>query len=205
MKRFSILAALGALLVSLAPAVRAQDASEDFQKILRELQSIRQITEREARARAEETRALRAALDDARQELLRAHQQQVDLTAKLNTAEAELKRQLSKSAAIDKFAAEIDKSELRPVEEYPIDLTGIEVRGKITSISDTGLFLMSIGADIGLKQGDVVQIIHPGEPPRPLGAMVLVRAYAKQSIGEFKGKGDRPAVGDEVGVRGQPK
>ena len=226
MRRFSIPALLG-MLFFLAPALRADEGEANLQKVLREVEALRQIVEKEARARAVETRALREALDEARHDLLKAHDQNVELAAKLAATEAEVQR-LAKNAAIEKFAAEIertepspirelppikpeprplaeakiDRPEPRPAEEIPAQKPGIEVHGKITSVSDSGLYLLSIGASDGLKQGDVVEVIHPGETPKPLGTLTLVRAYAKQSIGEFKAIGiGRPEAGDEVTAR----
>jgi hypothetical protein len=202
--------ALFTLWFVLAPAVRAGEPDLDpLTKVLHEVEELRKLVEKEAEARVDETNALRASLGEAKEELRKAQKVLAEQKNALETAETEMELLRKNNATLEKLVATLEKQGVvRPVEEPPAAKPVVlQVHGKITSIADAGLIVVAVGLEDGVKQGQILDVHRQGEPAKKLGAITLVRAYHKQSIGQFKPAGsDRPEVGDEVvGDRIEPK
>ena len=205
MRRPPILTLLGLLLV-LAPAARAEDEDGgDLRKILREVEEIRKLAEK-AVLQPSEIKIVQGALDETRQQLLKAQQQAFEAKVKLEAAEAELQLYKKNQALLESRIADLENRK-QPVEEpIPAPRATPEVHGKISGVAEGGLLVISIGADEGLKVGQSLDVFRAGDPTKALGTLSLVRAYRKQAIGQFQASGgDRPEVGDEVVSRVAPK
>jgi len=198
--RRNAIAALMCALVMQAP-LRAED--EPLQKVLTEIEDLRRFVEKESQARADETLALKRSIDEARKQIESLKDESNDLKVKLATAKAEADVARGQVQILEKVIADMGKHDtVRVVNEVPVDRPPYDVRGKVTSIADAGLIVVSIGTDDGLKQGHVLEVFRNEGKPVPVGSLTVVRAYGKQSVGQFKPGGkDRPDVGDEVGNR----
>lgn len=201
MQRILLVSLVGVLLAN-PLALRAND-DDPLQKILSDVGELRKIAEKESQTRADEAKAHEKALDDVRQERIRAQEFANELKLKLAAAEVELMMLRKQNQTLERLVGELERRDTRVVEEIKSDRPSHDVRGKITAIADAGLYVLSVGTDEGLKQGHVLEVFRLGTtPPLHLGNVTLVRAYAKQSIGQFKPNGkDRADVGDEVGNR----
>jgi hypothetical protein len=154
------------------------------------------------RLHLEQQSAQQRLIEDARREVVRAQEIAAELRVKLAAAEAELETLRKANATLEKLAQSVERigpaADVRQATEPP----AVEIRGKITNVADAGLFVVSIGSDDGARQGFVLEVTRGGDQGLSLGTITLVRAYGRQSIGQFKPTGkERPEVGDEVTTR----
>jgi hypothetical protein len=81
-----------------------------------------------------------------------------------------------------------------------------DLRGQVKSVGDDGLVLLSIGSDVGLKEGHLVEAYRTEPKPQYLGRIQVVKVSPKESVGrpatpQFK---DALRAGDQVAGRIQP-
>ena len=197
---------IATLICTLAMQARLHADDETLQKVLIQIEDMRRFMEKEAQARADETLALKRSLEEARKEIATLKDEAGDLKVKLAAAKSEAEVTRGQTQILEKVIAGMAKHEtVRVVNEVAADRPPLDVRGKVTSIADAGLIVVSIGADDGLKQGHVLEV-YRNEGKVAVGTLTVVRAYGKQSVGQFKPGGkDRPGVGDDVGNRIFPK
>ncbi len=204
--RFLMILALGATLCTGATS-RADEVDADvvLPQLLREIGDLRKSVDKDSRAR-DEAAALRVSLEQARKESVKLQEEVAALKVKLAGAEVEVQMGKKQAETLEKLVAGLQKPEPRVLPETQIERPEREVRGKVSSIANAGLYVLSVGGEEGLKQGITLEVYRPGETPRLLGTMTLVRSYAKQSIAQFKSlTSERAEVGDEVVSRGTPK
>lgn len=165
-----------------------------------------QERQQEALEQAEQARLRRQEAEREVQDLDRKLAQEKQRLAELEQQQekerqalAQVQKELANAAArAEQLRQEILKREGKVAAPAPTSRRAI--RGTIKEVQDSGKFVLSMGRDAGLKQGDTLEVFRLKPKPQYLGKIVVVELKADEAIAR-KGDGlfkDTLRAGDEV-------
>lgn len=113
-----------------------------------------------------------------------------------------MRKQLNEMKPVNKTAAVTPTP--KPSSPAPIDKLQEEPRrpfltGKVTIVDPTGLMMISLGKEVGVKRGDRFELFRPGRERAKLGTIVVVETWANEAgCAPEKPLKMATEVGDEV-------
>jgi hypothetical protein len=139
-----------------------------------------------------------------------AAKQATALKDRLALAAAEHQLLLERTAQLQKRVAELEKDNARLEKGLPAkdpdapknpgrNPPPANVEGAVKSTDSSGLMVITIGSDAGLKKGHTLELFRVASQPQYLGMIVIVEVTEKQSVARPVGKlTAAPMPGDNV-------
>lgn len=186
-------------------AVRERSRAEENAKLAAQAQKIAELAAKEAAARREEAKQALEAAEKRRAEQLKAVDEAAQLKVKSASLEVELQLHKKRLQELERRIVELEKSNALGKNASALEKPTDDLRGQVTGVTPSGIIVVSIGHDAGLKVGQSMFVYRVGKDSRDgkfLGTVKITKVDPKQSLGQFTAatgeKTTKPDIGDQA-------
>lgn len=178
--------------------------AEQNAKLAAQAQKLAELAAKEAEARREEVKQALAAAEKRRAEQLKAVDEAAQQKVKASALEVELQLYKKRLQEFEKRIVELEKSNAIGKNAPAIEKPAEELRGQVTGVTASGIIVVSIGLDSGLKVGQSMFVYRVGKDSKDgklLGTVKIIKVDPKQSLGQFtaaNGEKTKPDIGDQA-------